>query len=900
MRLYFLHLRTRGLHRARIGVALTVLVVFPRETAAQVACDREPAGAAVERGWVAYRAGALATADSAFAAARSRCRAMAGAWDGLGFVALRRGENAPALALFDSALARAPNDHDAWQGRGLALWRADRPQEARPAFVRALALAPDDSLSRDLLGRIPAPVRAAALPVRARPARTVVAARTGKRRFEVPDGAGGWKPLFIKAVNLGAALPGKHPSEFPPDDSTYERWIASLAELGANAVRVYTIHPPQFYRALARWNRAHAARPLWLLHGVWTELPPGQQEEEYDDVAWRGEFSREMERVVDLLHGHAALPPRPGHASGLYTEDVSRWVLGYIIGREWEPYSVAAYVESRRAVHDFAGPYLTVRGGNALDVWLARFADEMIGYEMQHYNSQHPMAYTNWPTLDPLHHATETTRDEEAAILVQRGEKPPETSREYDNDAIGLDAVLVKATPVFRSGVFASFHAYPYYPDFMNYDAGYAKATSPSGPSHYFGYVRELVEHHGQMPVVISEVGVPSSRGNAHRQPQGWNHGGHDERAQGEIDARLSRDIHAAGAAGLGLFALIDEWFKKNWLVIDFEVPLERNRLWLNALDAEQNYGLIAMRPGPRDSVMTIDGDGSDWRGRTPTLMRAVDAPASAPALRVDRLWTHRDEAYLYLRLDVGAIDWTRAAYLIGIDTYDAALGDRKLPRTGSIAPVGLEFALDLRGPDDARLLVDSPYNPYRRVGIEGSRPPTSMSVYNRPFQTIANAEGRWDSLWVTLNRRRFGRDGTTFPEQREERGRLRYARQQETTLADWYADTTRGLIEIRIPWGLLNVTDPSSRQVLLEHSVRAQSDVSATTEGFRFVVESYDPRSPRGGADRLPSSGSTSASFAMPPLWSWPVWEMPRWYAERKPAFDAVRAAWAQIPDRD
>ena len=92
-------------------------------------------------------------------------------------------------------------------------------------------------------------------------------------------------------------------------------------------------------------------------------------------------------------------------------------------------------------------------------------------------------------------------------------------------------------------------------------DPDYASARSPEGPSNYFGYVRELVTHHGNMPVVISEYGVPSSRGIAHVQPQGWNHGGLTDDQQASADARLTRDIFAAGAAGAGLFSLIDEWF---------------------------------------------------------------------------------------------------------------------------------------------------------------------------------------------------------------------------------------------------------------------------------------------------------------------------------------------------
>lgn len=860
-------------------------------------CDPALAARTTDAGWGAYRANDLNRADSLFRSARTRCPGTADALTGLGYVALRRNAVPLAIARFDSSLAIAPTQYDALAGRGMAAWRAGRTALARRSFTQALAAQPGDSLSLDYLRRL-APAAATdttPMPPRPRPAATQVVARTGVRIFEVPDGLGGWRPFWIKAVNVGAALPGRHPSEFPPDDSTYDRWIALSAEMGANTLRTYTIHPPHFYRALARWNRAHPSSPVRLLHGVWTELPPGKDNERYDDAKWKGEFSSEMRRVVDLLHGNANIAPRPGHAAGRYDTDVSEWVLGYIVGREWEPHSVVGYAKLHPTKRAYNGTYISMRSGNAVDAWMAGFCDALVAYSMDRYNTQQPVAYTNWPTLDPLSHPTEATRAEQEAIMRARKEVLPERSREYDNDAIALDATKMHATAAFPAGIFASYHAYPYYPDFMVVDPGYRTARSPEGPSPYFGYLKALVEHHGPMPVVISEYGVPSSRGNAHVTPIGWDHGGHSEQEQATINARLTRDIFAAGAAGAGLFSLIDEWFKKNWLVIDFEKPAERNRLWLNPLDAEQHYGVVAMRPGDSATTIRIDGRGEDWRGRGALYGRSTAAPTVPAARRLDSLHVWSDEAYVYLRLDVGAIDWTTAAYLIGIDSYRSALGDLVLPYTGARSPVGLEFAVDLRGPAASRVLVDHPYNLYRMAPIRGSAPRESLQVYNTPFKTVANSAGRWDSLFVVTNRRRYGRDGTKFPAIGADRNALLFAHQDSTTLADWYADAASGVIEVRIPWGMLHVLDPSSRTVLFG-STSARDPVGVPTDGFRFVVQSYDPRSPGAGGDRLPRADD--GAFAPPPLWTWPTWEAPRWHAEVKPLFGAMRSAFNAIPE--
>ncbi|MGQ0642798.1 MAG: hypothetical protein ACT4P6_18800 [Gemmatimonadaceae bacterium] len=840
--------------------------------------------AQIANGWSQYRASRWDSADAAFRHVLSRCPNAIGAANGAAYVALQRDSLTSSRQMFQRILLRAPRDYDALVGLGVAAYRAADLAASRAAFTRALGAFPDDSTSRAYLERIALATgdtgEAAQAPVRRpRPVKTVVGARVRNRSFEVPDGRGGWTPIWIAGVNLGAALPGKHPSDFPPNDSTYERWIELFARMNSNVIRLYTIHPPHFYQAVRRWNLAHPQQPIWLIHGVWTELPPGKHEERYDDSTWNAAFLAETRRVVDLLHGSASLPPRAGHASGFYDADVSPWVLAYIIGREWEPYSVVEYVKRRPKLARLRGRYVRVTGGHALDVWLGEALNYLVDYEMRTYNAQRPVAYTNWPTLDPLRHITESTKDEEIALFRARGEKRDTTVREYDNDAIALDARVMRATAAFPAGIFASYHAYPYYPDFMVLDPAYNRASTPEGPSAYYGYLKELVEHHRDMPVVISEYGVPSSRGMAHWQPQGWHHGGHDERAQADIDARLTRDIHASGAAGAVLFAAIDEWFKKNWIVIDFEHPLERNRLWLNPLDAEQNYGIVALRAGLRDSAIVIDGRSDDWHGTQP-LYRGDTARTPDP-LSLRGLTLRSDEAYLYLRLDVGTIDWTRANYLIGIDTYRSDLGDTRFPYTGDTSAVGFEFMLDLRGPRDSRLLVDSPYNLYRVVN--------SWRVYNRPFRTLPNSDGRYDSVRVTSNRRRIGRDGTVYDAYTYDRGLLVHARQSETTLADWYADTLSGTIEIRLAWGLLHVMDPSSHTVLYGDAATGEV-AGVATDGFRFVVHSFDPRAPRGPGDRLPNAAATI------PTWSWRAWEQPRWYAEIKPAFEAMQRTFADL----
>jgi tetratricopeptide (TPR) repeat protein len=377
----------RSLSRLSCLVIATSFTGVARAQSPIVCGGRPAASQAVERGWTAYRKGDISSAETEFKRALALCPNDAGALTGAGYAAMRQGRLAEARTFFRRAVAADSTSYDAVAGAGMAAYRDGDPASARRSFERALRIVPRDSTALSYLAKLPAPIVDAGPSTYVRSTTTAIVARTGKRIFEVRDAAGRWSPLWIKAVNLGAALPGKFPSEFPPNDSTYERWIALIAGMGGNAVRLYTIHPPHFYAALRSWNLAHPAHPIWLIHGVWAELPPGKKQEKYDDPKWLGQFHGEMRHVVSLLHGDAAIPVSPGHASGVYRADVSQWTIGYIIGREWEPYSVVAYNSLRPIRTSYGGTYVTLPSGNPLEAWLAEQCDYLVSFEMQQYNA---------------------------------------------------------------------------------------------------------------------------------------------------------------------------------------------------------------------------------------------------------------------------------------------------------------------------------------------------------------------------------------------------------------------------------------------------------------------------------------------------------------------------------
>ena len=843
---------------------LALIVALGSQVAAPCPHAGRAAGEA-DAGWGFYRRGGIAEAAAHFAAADSLCPGDHGAQVGLGFVGLRQGESRAAADHFLGAVRSNAGDAEAWYGLGLARVRLGQRTAAAEAWRRTLRLAPGYEDAELQLLALGIDSGLARRPV-VRPVDPDVAARTAGDGFEIRT-TSGWRPLYVKGINLGVALPGRFPSDFPTDDSTYGRWLELIAGARANAVRVYTILPPAFYRSLKAWNDAHPDRALWLLHGVWTELPPG---DDYDAVNWKAAFRAEMRRVVDLVHGHGLIAARPGHAFGRYDGDVSDHVLGFIIGREWEPFSIRAYNARRRDRTAFAGRFLALDRGTPADVWMAEQCDYLLTYEWDTYHAQRPIAYTNWPTLDPLSHPTEPTLEEEQRLRRRYGFPPNPRLKEYDNDGESLDAMLVRATPANLAGYFASYHAYPYYPDFIDLDSAYGTGSA-EGRSRYFGYLRALKQHHAGRPLLIAEYGVPSSRGVSHLQTDGLGHGGHDEHAMAEIDARLTREVRAAGAAGGVLFAWLDEWFKHTWVTIDLEVPAERSRLWHNMEDAEQHYGLMGEYAG-------ASADATPQPGGGPAVWRALPVLARGDSLV---LRVGADPSYLYVAL-AGRPSFDSARYVVGIDTYRRDRGQFRLPGVaGPTGEVGSEFALVLNDTSDAQLMVAPWYNPF--LGPRSGMGPTGLDRFYNEAAGVdkVRSDGAFDSLFVTTNRWRIARTGRTYPARGVNRGRLRHGRSSESTLADWYVDRAAGLVEVRIAWGLLNVTDPSSRHVMVRYR-RNGTFETAVTDGFRFDVAALD-RSHGGVVARL-GAGQTYA---------WPTWEVPTWHERLKPAYQAMRDVW-------
>lgn len=649
---------------------------------------------------------------------------------------------------------------------------------------------------------------------------------------------GEWQELFMTGVNIGATEPALFPGDLTISYDTYYRWFEYISEMNCNCIRVYTTMRPQFYLALSDFN-SQAANPLYLYQGIWLNE---DDIERLSDVYAENEkiltdFKNDALNMVDVIHGNAVIAEQAGEASGTYTVDVSRWLVGWIIGIEWDPNLVLTTNQQHMDKKDYDGEYLYTQTATPFEAFLCRAGDAMIAYETEKYQFQTPLAFSNWITTDPLTHPNEPHEDE---------------------DKVSVNTENVKSRN-FGPGMFASYHIYPYYPDSLNYQLDYLEYVQEDGTvDTYRAYLEDLKLAH-TMPILVAEFGLPTSRGKGHESVMGYDQGRIDETRQGAMLVSLFEDIRDAGYAGGIVFTWQDEWFKRTWNNVMFDIA-DRRPFWSNIQTTEQCFGLLTFDPGKTESVCYVDGDMSEWNGTQPLV-----------TTEQGKLYVKSDERYLYLMADAPGYDFNNDELFIPINTMEGQ-GNEKAADYNLNFDDGVDFLIKIHGAADSHIYVDSYYDAFYYYFIE------SRMLSDYPVQEGADIP---DSGIFNPMRMCYGYHltvkgtGQEVSDKLYETGVLQYGNgnpkdEDYTSLTDICYGS--GKLEIRIPWQLLNVMDPSSKQQI--NDFWKTQVISATNyESFDF-----------GFAYR--KNDGTELSISLSGNYSYSKWNMPTWHERLKPAY--------------
>jgi flagellar hook assembly protein FlgD len=579
-----------------------------------------------------------------------------------------------------------------------------------------------------------------------------------------------YRALLLKGVNLGSSPPGYFPGEitYAITPAMYDSWISRIAQAGFNSIRVYTLHPPVFYEKLAEYNERHQDKPLLLFQGIWLdEVDDPHNPASYDLIARTSSFTQEIHDVIDCLHGNKSIPFRYGKAYGDYLTDVSRWIAGYIIGREISPQEVDSTNAFHPSENSYSGSRFSVTGASPTEVFVTHMLDNTVAYESQNYNICRPVSISSWPTLDPLTHPTEIFTDEDIAS--------------FDIEKIeGRNQA---------PGIFACYHAYPYYPNFISEQPSYRAYSDAEGPNSYLGYLNDLKNHYTDIPLVIGEFGVPSSWGSAHQSYSNMNHGGYSEQQQGEKDIRMLHNIVDAGCAGGFIFAWMDEWFKPTWIVSYLEAYgfnsdgafIPTRQLWHNLTSPEQNYGLI----------------GFDQTNTDPFIGYNTDISSGS----VDAIKATNDNSFFYVDIETSDNVTPGDTMMVAFDTYKGDVGESMFPGSGTLTNRS-EFMLRMVfGNDSATHYVTQAYD-MNGLTLRFNLSDPSVQKYK---STVSDG-APWDEMqWIN--------DGYVLTT--SDIGRLPMENRDNFTTGERTAVAWNGdKIRIRIPWTMLYFYDPTQMKV--------------------------------------------------------------------------------------
>ena len=598
--------------------------------------------------------------------------------------------------------------------------------------------------------------------------------RTEGKQLLRQTGTGEWESFVIRGVDVSSNLPGHPTLEFAPEPEDYLRWLECIAEMGANTIRVYTVMDADFYEAFYQYNVTHQ-EPLYLLQGLQVSDAANYGAEDVYDETFLGLLLENGRAAVDVIHGNKIIALGDTSGTGRYRWDISTWVIGYLVGHEWDSGNIAYTNQSTTYSTDYQGTYFTTTSeATRFEAAMARVMDQIVAYESDKYKTQRLLAFVNDPANDPFIYED---------IYAARFLKYTQTDAEH-----------IQTTQALLSGYFAAYRLNYFCPDFLQYFSREQRIklgnllVGLDTETGYHGYLALLGRYH-TIPVVAAGYGFSTSRAAIFENENPLN-----ERQQGEALVQVWRDAGAAGWAGVFVSTWQDVWDRRTWNTAD-AVYDTREPTWQDIQTEGQSYGLMEFRLGDGKVVCCVDGDPSEW-----TLEDVVLETEEG------RLSMRYDEKYLYFLAEWKAFDPETDILYLPLDIT---------PKTGSTYCENYDltferasdFVICIQGTRDSRVLVQERYE--RLWAMHAYETDREDAYYElrekdaplfRPIRLMVQRSEPWPL-------------GQWSPAVTYETGILRYGTADPEaagydSLTD-YCFTEEG-VELRIPWQLLNFADPS------------------------------------------------------------------------------------------
>ena len=292
-----------------------------------------------------------------------------------------------------------------------------------------------------------------------------------------------------------------------------------------------------------------------------------------------------------------------------------------------------------------------------------------------------------------------------------------------------------------------------------------------SGAFSWGGYIQE-VRNLCQGPVLIDRAGL-STNSDMFEQETAVN--GLSEQEQGDGIVRMLKAAADQQYLGMLIVDLNDNWSLSSAQMLPYTIPISDNGLWQNTADRAETSGVVAVESQtPQEASIQLN-DNSEK-----SLMQQMQISYN--------------ETYVYLTILLNAdIDYDLNELLIGIDTYQRNDGEYFYDANYyANSQSGMEYVIKFESKTAAALYVSRHYN--RNIGNY-----TTAESYSAEYDLVS-----------TLQYGNFASSNTHF----------------------YQAGVT---VHIRIPWAMLNFTDPASALVL--GGVEGDTLKTTVTDGMIFSV---------------------------------------------------------------
>lgn len=574
------------------------------------------------------------------------------------------------------------------------------------------------------------------------------------------------KKFNIRAINLGSYKKGSDDADYSVTYKDYMRWFKGMTNMGLNTVRVANIQSPTFYKALANYNKKNKKK-LYLIQGTDVGDLEKNSKYSYFEKDTHNDIFENLREMVDVVHGKRIITQNREYASGVYTHDVSKYTLGYVIGTDWNDVTIEYTNQKHKNKKKYNGKYFyTTKKSRPFEVYLSSVLDTLVSYESKKYGEQRLVSIGNQPITDPFTY--------DAAIT------------DFFNKFASFDIDNIKPKKKFKSGMIASFQVYSGYPDYYGYDTD----------NSYYTYLEKLNKHY-KIPLFISEFGYSTARlTNLNPLNDTFGSGTYNEQEQGDMIVKSLELFKELNINNYAIYEWLDEFDKSSWNTM-YAVDTKDNQMWDNVLTYSQHFGLVTYDTFTNNNkIIKIDGKTNDWDLSNPVI-RNKDY----------KLYMSYDKAYINILVKKNNLS---DKIYIPIDitpksgTKSSNIGDLKFSRN-------VDFLIQLDG-DNSKVYVQDYYNPIRALfgkQVYSHDPYESDNIpakNSKNFEDILNLIG-YQNLIKNNDAYIVENNATTV-----NTGKLNYGKSSKNSLADYYIN--KNIIEIRIPYGLLNFSDPATMRI--------------------------------------------------------------------------------------